>query len=328
MAHSMKILLVKMSSLGDVISNLPLVTDIKHHFPDSQIDWVVEERIRDIPAWHSDVNHIYSIALRRWKKNLFKGESWAEFREFRREIKKEKYDYILDTQGLLKSVYVARLANGQSHGLDSKTARESLAGLFYHHTHNIPRHLHAVTRNRSMGALSLGYEIDQSSFDYGISGPVLSDNFSWLPNDYVVCFHGTARAAKKWPADRWVDLGNRLIQDGLVPVFAWGSDDEYQEVLELSDRIVGSLVPPGPRLNVPQSAFLVDQAKAIVGVDTGFVHLSAALNKPTVGIYVDSDPARNGALAGSRGAAMNIGTIGNAPNCDQVIRALSEVMRT
>ena len=322
----MKILLIKMSSLGDVISNLPLATDIKHHFPDSQIDWVVEEGIRDIPAWHGGVDRIYPIGLRRWRKNIFKRESWTEFRKFRSEIKKEVYDYILDTQGLLKSVYVARLAHGRSHGPDRKTAREPLAGLLYHCAHNIPRHLHAVTRNRLMGALSFGYEIDQNSFEYGISAPALSDVFSWLPNDYVVCFQGTARAAKQWPMDRWVELGTWLTQEGLVPVFAWGSDNEYREALELSNRVVGSLVPPTPRLDVSQSAVLIDRARAIVGVDTGFVHLSAAFNKPTVGLYTDSDPARNGVLAGSRGAAINIGTIGKIPECDQVVRVLAEVM--
>lgn len=327
MAQSMKILLVKMSSLGDVISNLPLVTDIKQQFPDSRIDWVVEEGIRDIPAWHRGVNRVYPIALRRWRKNIFKGASWAEFRQFRKEIKKEKYDYVLDTQGLLKSLYVARLANGRSHGPDRKTARESVAGLFYHHSHNIPRHLHAVTRNRLIGALSMGYEIDQNDFDYGISAPVLNDDFSWLPKDYVVCFHGTARAAKKWPVGRWIELGKRLIQTGLVPVFAWGSDNEQREARELSDRISGSLVPSGPRLDVSQSAVLIDQAKAVVGVDTGFVHLAAALNKPTVGIYVDSDPGRNGALAGTRGAAINLGAIGRVPECDQVVRTLQEAMQ-
>src|SRR5690349_14684218 len=146
-----RILLVKTSSLGDVVHNLPVATDIRAALPRAEIDWVVEEAFSAIPWLHPAVARVIPIAIRRWRSRFLDRAVRGEIGAFTRELKREAYDAVIDTQGLLKSALVAWTARGIRHGLDFASSREPLF-FFYDRTYSVPWTMHAVERNRVLAA--------------------------------------------------------------------------------------------------------------------------------------------------------------------------------
>lgn len=307
----LKILLVKTSSMGDVIHNLPMVSDIRRHFPDSRIHWVVEEAYQAIPAMHRGVGKIITVALRRWRKTLMEARTWKELAYFCRRLRGEQYDFILDSQGLVKSALIARLARGKQRcGLGRGSAREFMP-LFYDQTFDIPWTLHAVQRTRSLAAQALGYSPDGSA-DYGISAtPAV---FPWLKPPYAVLLHSSSDANKLWPESHWIELGASLHRYGLDCILPWGSNDEQERSERIALRIKQAAVPP--QLNLNEAASLLGGAEIVIGVDTGLTHLAAALGVPAVGIYCASRPEETGIYSGN---AVNLGAINQPPAAASVI---------
>ena len=318
-----RVLLVKTSSLGDVIHNLPVVSDIRRNFPKVKIDWLVEEAISFIPKMHPEVNDIFEIALRRWRKNPFSTTTWREIRIVRNKLKSVHYDAVIDTQGLLKSALLARWANGPSFGQDSKSAREPLAARLYTNVFPISRAKHAVERNRLLAALALGYEIPTSPADYGavIQNSARPD---FIPaGNYIFILHGTARPSKRWPEENWQQLSDNLASEGLHIVVGWGSDDEHKTSLALAAHNSMVVVPPY-RLDIETSAQVIVNAKAVIGVDTGFSHLAAALGVPVIGIYCDTDPALSGVYGSGKAPGINVGTANQVPSVTDAMSALRQ----
>lgn len=311
-----KILYVKTSSLGDIVHALPAVSDIRARFPDAEIDWVAEEAFAAIPRLHPGVARVIPVAIRRWRRQLGRAATWRELRAFRAELRARRYDWIIDSQGLLKSALVATLADGRRGGYDGNSAREPLAARFYQERFAVPRALHAVTRNRELAARVLGYSVPPE-LDYGIRTAPLA--LPWAPAEpYAVLLHGTSHQRKLWSEDCWAALGNRLARHGWRAVLPWGSAAEEARSRRLAERIPGARVPP--RLTLDEAATLLAGARAVVGVDTGLSHLAAALAVPTVGVFVATDPGRTGLYAPG---ARNLGGIGKAPDADDVAQALA-----
>lgn len=312
-----RILLVKTSSLGDVVHNLPVVSDIRKHFPEARIDWVVEEPYASLVALHPGVRRVIPVALRRWRRRLLGGATWREIGEFRRLSQAESYDAVIDTQGLVKSALVARAAKGRHHGYDAGTAREPLAARFYDVTHHVKWTQHAVRRNRSLAAAALGYRIDEP-VEYGILPPRRAQGAA--ARDCVL-LHGSSRRDKLWSEDSWIDLGRTLAGRGFRCVLPWGNEDERRRseriAAKVSDAVVPALEP------IDRMVELLAQAAAVVGVDTGLTHLAAALGRPVVAIYCGSDPQLNGVYGAWR--ARNVGGPGAAPEPEEVIQALEAV---
>ncbi|MHB1291350.1 MAG: lipopolysaccharide heptosyltransferase I [Sulfuricella sp.] len=343
-----KILLVKTSSMGDVIHNLPVVSDILVHFPEAEIDWVVEESFAGIPALHPGVGEIIPVAVRRWRKNLFSRTVHAEISAFITHLRSKTYDVVLDTQGLIKSAVIARLAQGARCGFDRHSAREPLAALLYDKTLRVEKSQHAVMRNRLLAGRALGYSPDDP-VNYGIVAPALVDNQSddgrsglardqlrqsrprpllpnlpnlmdWLPTTpFLVLLHATSRDDKLWPEADWIALGAYLAGKGIACVLPWGSAAEQQRSRRLAERIPNAVVPPA--LTLGQAATLLSHSIATVGVDTGLVHLAAALNVPAIAIYCASDPGLTGLY--TNGQAVNLGGTGTPPDAASVIDALN-----
>jgi len=319
-----RVLLVKTSSLGDVIHNLPVVSDIHRQFPLAKIDWLVEENYGFIPRMHPAVNEVIPVALRRWRKRLFNPKTWREIGALRKRLKSVKYDVVIDTQGLVKSALLTRWAAGPSFGQDRQSAREPLAARLYTHALPISRELHAVERNRLLAAQALGYPVPDQAADYGaeIENPRRPD---FIPaGDYVFVLHGTARASKQWPVEHWQQLLARLAQQGLHVVAAWGSEDEHVLSKKLASSNDAVVVPPS-RLNVMESAQAILHAKAVIGVDTGFSHLAAALGVPVIGIYTDTDPALCGVHGSGKAGAISLGNVNRVPGVDEVNAALNSL---
>jgi heptosyltransferase-1 len=316
----MRILLVKTSSLGDVIHNLPVVSDLKRSIPGAEIHWCVEENFTAIPGLHPGVSRVIPVAVRRWRKGLLAPRTWGEIRSFRRELRNEAYDVVLDTQGLLKSALVARQALGPVAGYAPEAAREPLAARFYHHTFAIPRVAHAVERNRWLAAAALGYSCNQP-LDYGIAAAPLAAD--WLPAaPYAVFLTATSRDDKLWDEARWIALGRSLRERGLRLVLPAGSPAERERAARLASALEGAVA--APPLVLDRLAGLLAGASLTVGVDTGLTHLSAALGVPTVALYTATEPGLTGVLG--TGFCRNLGGPGHAPEAGSVFEMLQAVL--
>jgi heptosyltransferase I len=316
----MRILLIKTSSLGDVVHNLPVVADIRGHFADAQIDWVVEENFAAIPRLHPSIDRVFPVAMRRWRKHLTNGATWAQWREFKRQLQERVYDFVIDTQGLLKSSLIARNARGLRCGYDWASAREPLASFAYQRKFNVATNLHAVERNRQLVAKALGYEASGEP-SYGLPVPEAAPDKA-LQAPYVVMLHATSRADKEWPEDNWIALGEWFSSHGFASVFPSGSEKEFERARRLAAAVANSTALP-PR-SLDDVARLLSRANAVIGVDTGLTHLACAFDKPTVALYCHSDPGLTGVYGSAR--AINLGGIGSPPSVDAVLAAYQRVL--
>lgn len=318
-----KILIIKTSSLGDVIHNLPVVNDVLRHHPEARIDWLVEASFADIPRLHPKVNQVFTVAVRRWRKQIFKRDTWAQMQQFKQQLAAQQYDLVIDTQGLLKSALMSYFANGVKHGYDRHSIREPLASYFYNHTHAISYQQHAVTRNRSLVALSCGYAIPTDAPDYGLSAqPLIQASAIDLPSTaFIVALHGTSRDSKLWPEAHWIALGQRLAADGLHMLLPWASAAEQARAQRIAASLSNATVLP--KSSIAQLAYIISQAKAAIGVDTGLSHLAAALDIPTIALYTDTNPALTGVMAGAKVKAINLGNIDTIPSVDEVMSTLN-----
>ena len=303
------ILFVKTSSLGDVVHNCPAVSDVARALPGAAIDWVVEAPFAGIAAMHPAVRRVIPVAVRRWRSALWKPAVWWEMAQWRRELREERYDAVIDTQSLLKSALISASALGRRHGLDRASAREVLAPMFYDVRHRVPRGLHAVERNRRLAAQALGFSLSDST-DYGLRVPVAAKS------SYAVLLTMTSRADKLWPDERWVELARGMRMPTMLP---WGSDAERERAQRIAEKAGGTAIPR--RLSVDELANLFVGAAAVVGLDTGLTHFAAALGVPTVGIYCGSDPALTGIYGAPR--ASNVGASGRAPDVAEVLKAIA-----
>jgi heptosyltransferase-1 len=335
-----RILLVKTSSLGDVVHNLPVVSDIVRVFPEVELDWLVERSFAAIPRLHPGVQRVHTCQLRRWRRGLFRRQTWDEIRALRQSLGDAPYDAVIDSQGLLKSALVGRLAQGVHHGLDWRSSREPLRWL-YDQVHAVLWGRHAVVRNRELAAKSLGYALPPT-LDYGIRAPAFppapedddspvdaerpwlgaGERHGWVPaGPFAVLLHATSADTKLWPEHQWKKLIAQLIGEGLGVVLPWGSPAEEERAKSIAAGMRAAVVPP--RLGLRTLAGLLGRAEFCVGVDTGLTHFAAALGRPTVGIYVATNPEATGVLAPENG--VNVGAIGSPPSLVDVLNALKRV---
>jgi len=307
----LRILIVKTSSMGDVVHAQPVVADLHAHCPGVQVDWLVEAPFAAIAQLNAGVRRVLPLAWRKWRARLGQRDTWRAMARLREDLRREPYDLVLDLQGLVKSAVWARQARGPLAGYDRHSIREPLACLLYDRRAAVPRALQAVERCRRLAAAQLGYAAPLTPPDFGLRAPAPS----WpAPGRYAVLIPNASRPEKHWPEASWVAVGRRLADEGTPPVVLWGTGAER----DLADRIAagcGGVVPPF--LGVGAMAAVLAGAARVVGLDTGFSHLAAALGRPTVGIYCDHDPGLAG-LSGP-GPVACIGGTGRVP-------ALAEVM--
>ena len=312
----MHILLVKTSSLGDVVHNLAVVSDLRRHFPGVCIDWCVEESFVDIPRLHPGVNDVIPVAIRRWRKAISRASTWREICQAKKRLGQTTYDAVLDTQGLIKSGLITFFTQGPCYGYASEVARESLASYFYDKTFVIPPNVHAVERNRWLSAAAFDYPLGLP-LDYGITAPGL--DFPWLLGmGYVVLLTASSRDDKLWPEDHWVETAKFLLDRGLTPVLPSGNAVERQRAGRIAAKAAGALV--APPLCLRELASLIVHATFVVGVDTGLIHLAAALGVPSMALYVSTNPALTGVLGTRR--FLNLGDSGHAPELSTVLTAI------
>jgi len=291
----MKVLIIKTSSLGDIIHTLPALTDAARIYPNIVFDWVVEESFAEIPHWHPKIRKVIPMAWRRWRKNIFSKQTLKEAYVFWQTLREEQYDFIIDAQGLVKSAWLTLFAKGQRCGLDWHSARESLASLWYQKKCTVNFYQHAIIRMRSIFSKILNYPFPEGLPEYGIS----RQSFMSEPKeDYLVFLHGTTWNTKLWPEVYWIELANLLAKENLKVKLLWGNAEEKARAERIAQQ--GSNIEVLPRQNLEGSAKVLANAKAIVAVDTGFTHLAAALNVPTVSLYGPTNPLYTGAMGKSQ----------------------------
>lgn len=319
----MQVLIVKTSSMGDVLHTLPALTDAVSAYPDIRFDWVVEEGFAQIPGWHSAVDRVLPVAIRRWRKSWFSAATRTERNAFYQALQAKQYDCIIDAQGLVKSAaLVTRKARGVKHGMDWSSAREPLASLFYNRRHHIPKPQHAVERTRALFAESLGYEKPARQGDYAIARHFLT-NPSANDRPYVVFLHATTRDDKHWPESHWRDLIGLMATSGLRIKLPWGAPHEEARAKRLAEGF--DFVDVLPRMSLEEIARVLASATCVISVDTGLSHLTAALDRPNITLYGPTDPGLIGGYGLHQHALVSQDGNMASTSADDVRRTLIEL---
>ncbi|CAD83284.1 lipopolysaccharide heptosyltransferase I [Candidatus Blochmanniella floridana] len=293
----MNVLIIKISSMGDIIHTLPAITDASNSIPNIMFDWVIEETFSAIPRWHPSVQQIIPIKLRTWKNNWYSLDSWKEYRSFIKKIVKKEYDVIIDAQGLLKTaIFVTRVAKGIKHGLDSVSATELMSCWFYDHCHFVKKNQHAIERIRNLFAICLQYSVPLSIGKYNIK-----NFFNYYKNQhnivpYIIFFCVTTCSKKQWPKLYWYNIIQKALNLGYhIKIPFWTVSEElfvkkikkhFNQVIILS------------RLTLQEIAIQILKSTAIISVDTGLSHLAAAFDCPNLTLYGPTDPKLVGTYGG------------------------------
>ena len=312
------VLFIKTSSLGDVVHHLPALTEAKRRRPDTRFGWVVEEPFAPLVALHPAVDEIIPVAWRRWRRALHRAATWHEIAHSLQHIHARRYEQIIDTQGLLRSALIARFARGKRHGYDMRSIREPVAALCYDVRHQVARTRHAIARNRALTGLALGYE-PNGAIDFGLERAKLAAMSS---KPYAVLLHATARREKEWPQERWIEVGRAMAARGLDVVLPWGTEGERIRSERIATQIPNAVVPD--RRPLDETARMIAGAALVVGVDTGLLHLAAALTVPLVAIFVGSEPGLTGPAG--VGPIAIVGGNGAAPRAAQVAAAAEHLV--
>ncbi len=280
---------MKTSSLGDVIHMLPAITEAKKHIPELSFDWVVEKNFAEIASWHSAVEDVIPVEIRKWRKNIFK--SFREIRAFKRRLKAHRYDYVIDAQGLLKSAWVTLGTKGVKYGFDRSSAREPMASWVYKRKIHVEKGIHALVRLKKLVASVFSYQPECTQFDYGIK-------YRWQRDtcqNQVIFLHSTTWPSKFWCLSHWQELAKHFDDNGVRVLLPWGNDKEKENAQKIAQNLQYAEVLP--KLSLTELAELFANSKAVVAVDTGLSHLAAACEVPTVGIY----GATSAKLTGAKG---------------------------
>jgi heptosyltransferase-1 len=286
----MRVLIIKTSSLGDIIHTLPALTDAQQAYPDIQFDWVVEESFQHIPKWHPAVSIVFPVALRRWRKQWFSSLKSGEIFSKLKYIRSHHYDAVIDAQGLMKSAILAFIARGKRSGFNFKSARENTASLFYHDRFEASWMEHAVSRSRRLFASALRYSLPTSPTDYKIDVNKLPPFHHSTP--YYVFLHGTTWENKHWPESYWIALAKQTESTGNALLLLWGNPMEKERAERIASAVSNATVLP--KMSLEEIVGVLDGALGIVSVDTGLGHLAAALAIPTVSLYGPTNPTRTG----------------------------------
>lgn len=289
---TMRVLIIKTSSMGDVIHTLPALTDAMRAIPDIKFDWVVDEKFQSIPRWHPAVDRVIPIKLRQWKKNknynLF--NIFKALKKFHEALNQESYDLAIDAQGLMKSALMTCFLRASSAGYNKNSIREKWASIFYKKKYNISWNQHAVERIRQLFSEALYYPRPTTMADYGVN------KTRWLDNTiepYVLFFHGTTWKNKHWPESYWKKLIELLNKQQLNIKLAWGTKEEYERSIRLSQQARAVILPD---LTIEGLMPVIANASAVIAVDTGLCHLASALNIPTIALFGPTDPEKTGLM--------------------------------
>ncbi|MBU9398371.1 lipopolysaccharide heptosyltransferase I [Burkholderia multivorans] len=317
-----RILIVKVTSLGDVVQTLPVVADIHRAFPGVTVDWAVDESCAEVVRWHPGVSTVLCAPLRRFKKLRNAGDLKAITASIG-ALRAHHYDAVIDLHGVYKSAIIAALARAARRvGYQTQDLGETGARFAYSHRFGPRPACDAWHGMRVSAGEALGY-VPEGAATYGIVAPQHADLPPAVTSGapFMLLFHATSNPDKKWPADRWAALATRMMARGLRVLLPWGSPAEHVDAQDIAARAPGAIVLPA--MSVRALGAAIGRAALVVGVDTGFVHMAHALRRPTVMIFVAT--SRHHCGIGGAPHALSIGEQGVMPTVDDALRAIDTV---
>ena len=291
----MRVLIIKLTSMGDLMHALPALTDAAKKIPNIEFDWVVDENFSEVPLWHPKVKSIITTNHRSWKKNIFSTSLTSELRTIKSRLNNINYDAVVDMQNNLKSAAISFFVKDLVHGLDKASAREYPSHLAYKFRYQISKKNHAISRQRQLLALSLNYEFDVQNIDYGIQKDKFERPNLELPDKFLFLVHNASWPTKMWSISRWQELIRLINSEGYMALLPSGSIEEFERAQEIASISTDALAIPAQSLN--KTAYIIENSAGSICSDTGLAHLSAMLRKPSVTMYSVTDEK----LIGTRG---------------------------
>ena len=302
----MRVLIIKLTSMGDLMHAFPALTDVATHNPTVQFDWVVDESFAEVPRWHPAVKQVITTAHRRWRKNILSSIVTGEFSQFYRQLNASDYDVIIDMQSNLKSACVSWLRRGDVYGYDRHTCREKPAHWAYKKHYHVSLRQHAIERQRELFSRIFGYDKPISASDYGVNlrmctlpNEVKVDNVPiQLPKKYVVFVHNASWPTKLWSIEYWRALTQQVVQKGYSVLLPCGNKQEYERAKTIA--LNNSQAIALPRLSLNTMAAIMKNAQAAVCSDTGLAHMAAVTATPAITLYAVTDTVLIGTVGRSQ----------------------------
>ncbi|ARN74849.1 lipopolysaccharide heptosyltransferase I [Oceanicoccus sagamiensis] len=280
---SKRVLLIKLTSMGDLMHALPALTDATHAIPGIQFDWVVDEAFAEVPSWHPAVNQIICSAHRRWKKQLGQSIFGGQLSKFYRQLNHSDYDVILDAQNNIKSAVISGLRRGKIHGLSKQSISEAPASWAYRYPHDADKDQHAIARQRLLFSEAIGYDLPQTAPDYGIDRSLLQLPDIELPERFLFFVHNASWTTKLWPEPHWHALIKQAAEAGYKVLLPCGNDEELARAQRLAQQ--HSNATALPKLSLSHVGGIMNKAAGVVTCDTGLCHLAGMLGLPSVSFY-------------------------------------------
>ena len=291
----MRVLIIKLTSMGDLMHALPALTDASRKIENIEFDWVVDENFSEVPSWHPKVNSVITTNHRTWRKNLFSADLLKELKNLKSRLNHTNYDVVIDMQNNLKSAAVSYLTKNPIHGMDKNSVREFPAHLAYKFKYKISKENHAISRQRDLMAFSLNYELKEEAIDYGVQDNKFERPDFNLPDNYLFFVHNASWPTKMWPVSYWQEMIELVNHEDYVAILPSGSEEEFDRAQQIVSSSSDAIALRPQTLN--KTAFIVNNAAGCICSDTGLAHLSAVLNKPSVTMYSVTDEG----LIGTRG---------------------------
>lgn len=308
----MRVLVVKLTSMGDVLHLMPALSDLQKQHPDATVDWMVEDSFAEIPAWHPIVQRVIQVSTRRWRSLAF--SNIREFLTFLKELRAQPYDVVIDAQGLIKSAVFSRFArlapNGLRAGFSGDSIKESPAAYWYQKKVLVDRQQHAIKRLRALFAGVFDYTQPQTEVDYQLDLGALSASLAALTNKNagpdvtssqtsnlkpsIMLLHGTTWPTKHLPEKVWGELADLIGGEGYDVTVCWGNQQERLRAERIANgRPHVSILP---KSSLSDLAITLSKTLGVIAVDTGLGHLAAALSVPMVSLYGSTNSQLTGAV--------------------------------
>jgi heptosyltransferase I len=287
-----RILLIKLTSLGDLIHALPALSDAHRTYPGIIFDWVVDANFQEVATWHPAVDRIFTTNHRKWRQSLLSAATLREIYGLAKRLRKTRYDLVIDGQGNFKSALLTLTTKGPTAGFDRHSVRERFAHLAYQKGYRASKKAHAVARLRQLFAQSLGYQCPISAPDFMLQMEKFVRPRCELPPSYLVFVHNASWATKLWPEAHWCQLIEKTVEAGYTILLPWGNREEQARAQRLGNSPQVHVLP---KLTLSEIGYVIARAQGCVCMDTGLSHLTAALDVPAVTLYGATDSGLIGA---------------------------------
>jgi len=292
-----RILLIKLTSLGDLIHALPALSDAQNARPELEFDWVIDENFQEIATWHPAVKGVITTNHRKWRRALAHRSTRGSISRLVAQIRTAEYDLVIDGQGNFKTALLSMFARGPRAGFDRHSVREWIAHLAYQRRFAASRNAHAIDRLRRLFASALDYPIPKAAPDFRIQRDRFVEPKVDFPREYLVFVHNASWKTKLWPEAHWAALLRKSVEAGFKVLLPWGNGLEEARARRLA-------IHPGvqvlPKLTLSEMGHVLAGATACVCMDTGLSHLVAALDVPSITLYGSTDSGLIGASGSSQ----------------------------